>query len=283
MRGGRVSAAVAAVVALVVSSGCGAGPAGGGGKPAPEDDRPLALVYRGPAACEGCPEAAGALLAGDGFRVRYVGPRERVRFGPNVMTGVAVYVQPGGTNGQEVGTAWDLLGHEPGFSPELVRAYVRRGGHYLGLCMGGYLAGDPGFDLLPGDSGPYVRTPGATVADERDTLVDVVWRGRPQRMYFQDGPYFDVDGPAAEVLARYSDGRPAAVVAAYGAGRVAVSGPHPEAPAAWYRDYELPDESQTGTVLGRDLLHTLTGTPGGGTPGGGTPGSGTPGSGTPTL
>ncbi|MFJ8623460.1 hypothetical protein ACIRD3_11525 [Kitasatospora sp. NPDC093550] len=251
---------MAAAVVLVLS-GCAGGPdAGGGGTPVREDDRPLALVYRGPAACEGCPEAAGTMLERDGFAVRYVGPKERVRFGPSALTGAAVYVQPGGTNGQGVDTAWGLLGREPGFSPELVRAYVRGGGRYLGLCMGGYLAGDPGYDLLPGDSDPYVRSPGASVTDERDQLVDVLWRGRPQRMYFQDGPSFDVDGPGTEVLARYPGGRPAVVVTPYGAGRVAVSGPHPEAPADWYEDYGLPDESQTGLTLGKDLLRTLMGT-----------------------
>ncbi|MFE6050544.1 hypothetical protein ACFQ6N_07315 [Kitasatospora sp. NPDC056446] len=258
MRGVRAVAVVAAVLVLA-AAGCAGTPSQGGAAAPPGrgDDRPTALVYRGPAACDGCAEAAGAMLEHGGFAVRYVGPRERVRFGPAALAGVALYVQPGGTNGQEVGTAWGLLGREPGFSPELVRAYVRGGGRYLGLCMGGYLAGDPGFDLLPGDSGQYIRSRGASITDERDRLVDVVWRGRPQRMYFQDGPYFDVDGPAVDVLARYSNDRPAAVVAPYGAGRVAVSGPHPEAPADWYDDYGLPDESRTGLALGQDLLHTL--------------------------
>ncbi|WP_078653590.1 BPL-N domain-containing protein [Streptomyces novaecaesareae] len=252
-------AVLAAAVLVLTAAGCG-GPPGGGEESERADGRPLALVYRGPAACEGCPEAARTMLERGGFAVRYVGPRERVRFGPSALTGVALYVQPGGSNGQEVSTAWALLGREPGFSPDLVRAYVRGGGRYLGLCMGGYLAGDPGFDLLPGDSGEYVRSPGATVTDEQDGLVDVAWRGRPQRMYFQDGPFFDVDGPGTEVLARYPNDRPAVVVAPYGTGRVAVSGPHPEAPADWYRDYGLPDESQADLALGEDLLHTLTGT-----------------------
>ncbi|WP_179853010.1 BPL-N domain-containing protein [Streptomyces sp. 1331.2] len=250
--------AALAVVLAVVAAGCGGSP-GGDGQAQPADGRPLALVYRGPAACEGCPEAARTMLEHGGFAVRYVGPRERLRFGPSALAGVALYVQPGGSNGQEVSTAWELLGRESGFSPELVRAYVRGGGRYLGLCMGGYLAGDPGFDLLPGDSGQYARSPGASVSDERDRLVDVLWRGRPQRMYFQDGPYFDVDGPGTQVLARYPGGRPAVVVAPYGAGRVAVSGPHPEAPGDWYRDYGLPDESEAGLALGEDLLRTLTG------------------------
>ncbi|WP_188306867.1 BPL-N domain-containing protein [Streptomyces sp. CBMA123] len=272
MRAGRGAAALALAAVVLTASACGApgsgasadtaAAAGRTGQAAPDPDgRPLALVYRGPAACQGCPEAAHDMLEQDGFAVRYIGPEEQDRFGPDALSGVALYVQPGGTNGQEVSTAWRLMQRDPGFSPELVRAYVRGGGHFLGLCMGGYLAGhDPGYGLLPGDSGQYISSRGATVTDEQDHLVDVSWRGHPQRMYFQDGPYFDVSGPDADVLARYTNDRAAAVVAPYGAGRVAVSGPHPEAPSDWYLDYDLPDESQTGLGLGEDLLHTLMGT-----------------------
>ncbi|MFB7912044.1 BPL-N domain-containing protein [Kitasatospora sp. NPDC056076] len=278
MRVGRGAAALALAAVVLAASACGAPPSGGGpdgaaragrapradagGGAAPDPQgRPLALVYRGPAACEGCPEAAHDLLEHDGFAVRYIGPEEEVRFGPDALSGAALYVQPGGTNGQEVSTAWRLLQQDPGFSPELVRAYVRGGGHYLGLCMGGYLAGhDPGYGLLPGDSGQYISSGGATVTDEQDHLVDVSWRGQPQRMYFQDGPYFDLEGPGAQVLARYTNDRAAAAVAPYGSGRVAVSGPHPEAPAEWYRDYGLSDESPAGLALGGDLVHTLLGT-----------------------
>ncbi|WP_052707573.1 BPL-N domain-containing protein [Streptomyces rubellomurinus] len=261
--------------AVLAASACTAAPTpngdGTGARPAavsagadaadgtpPAAGRPLALVYRGPAACDGCAEAARQMLEREGYGVRYIGAREQLHFGADAFAGAALYVQPGGTNGQEVSTAWRLLQHETGFSPDLVRDFVRAGGHYLGLCMGGYLAGDPGYDLLPGDSGQYIHSPGASITDEHDHLVDVAWRGQNRRMYFQDGPYFDVHGPGVDVLARYSNNRAAAVVAPYGAGRVAVSGPHPEAPSDWYDDYDLTDESTTGRVLGADLLHTLT-------------------------
>ncbi|MER7754410.1 hypothetical protein [Kitasatospora sp. NPDC097643] len=274
--------AALALAALLTVAGCTSAPTAPDSGPDATADtatapagRPLALVYRGPAACDGCPEAARALLERGGLAVRYIGPHERLHFAAATLAGAAVYVQPGGTNGQEVTTAWDLLRRDPAFRPELVRDYVRGGGRYLGLCMGGYLAGDPGFDLLPGDSGQYVHAEGASVTDERDQLVDVTWRGHRQRMYFQDGPYFDLDptpnapetgtetGTGAapgsvDVLARYlPDNHPAAVVAPYGTGRVAVSGPHPEAPPDWYRDYHLSDESPTGLALGDDLVRTL--------------------------
>ncbi|MFG2848442.1 BPL-N domain-containing protein [Kitasatospora sp. NPDC048296] len=263
-----------AAVLLAATAGCGSSPraeddrsqdapASATTSPPPTvaPARPLAVVYRGPAACDGCPEAAQALLERNGFSVRFIGPDEELHFGPTALAGAAMYVQPGGSNGQEVSTAWKLLQRESGFRPELIRDYVRGGGRYLGLCMGGYLAGDPGYDLLPGDSGEYIKTAGATVTDDKDHLTDVTWRGHRQPMYFQDGPYFDVNGPGTDVLARYTNDRIAAVVAPYGTGRVAVSGPHPEAPADWYTSYHLPNVSQTGLTLGDDLLHTLMSTP----------------------
>ncbi|WP_195911345.1 BPL-N domain-containing protein [Streptomyces kaniharaensis] len=260
-------AAVLGLAAVLLAATAGCGPSASQSRPedtagaaapaAVDPSHPLAVVYRGPAACDGCPEAAQDLLERNHFTVRFIGPDEPLHFGPGALAGAALYVQPGGTNGQEVTTAWNLLRHESGFRPELVRDYVRGGGRYLGLCMGGYLAGNPGYDLLPGDSGEYIKTDGASVTDEQDHLVPVTWRGQPQPMYFQDGPYFDVDAPGADVLARYTNDRIAAVVAPYGTGRVAVSGPHPEAPADWYAGYHLTDVSQTGLSLGDDLLRTL--------------------------
>jgi glutamine amidotransferase-like uncharacterized protein len=68
---------------------------------------------------------------------------------------------------------------------------------------------------------------------------------RPARtVFFQDGPYFVLDDSAraagTRVLATYTNGLPAALVTGFGAGRVAVTGPHPEATADWYTDNGLP-------------------------------------------
>ena len=58
----------------------------------------IALVYRGPASVEGCPEAVAELLEESrwGFDVRYVGPREKVHLGQSALDGAALYAQPGG-------------------------------------------------------------------------------------------------------------------------------------------------------------------------------------------
>lgn len=210
------------------------------------------------------------------FLIRYIGPRQRLRFSARALRGVALFVLPGG--GNDVAHAWQDLLHDPGFSPALVRDYVRAGGRYLGICMGGYLAGSTadngGLRLLPGDSAGYLGSPGALVATTADTLVQVTWLGghrpRPRTMYFQDGPYFQLSDPrtdpharAAVVLARYrSASQPIAImIVPYEHGRVAVSGPHPEATPAWYTASGLTPNYAADIDIGNALIATLMANP----------------------
>jgi hypothetical protein len=227
-------AGVAGLAAPVALAGC--------------DDRPeTALVYRGPAACDGCAEAVTALLrsAAPHLKVVYCGPRERVPLSARTLAGAAVYAHPGGG---DLAPAWRAM---RGHAADL-RAFVRGGGRYLGFCLGAYLAGrDPGYGLLPGDTDQYVTSPGASVHDTRDTVVAVRWRGKPRHVYFQDGPLFTFTGPAT-VLATYAT----AAVCRYGAGRVGVVGPHPEADASWYADAGITNPDGVRLDLGRDFVTT---------------------------
>ncbi|MEV6174929.1 BPL-N domain-containing protein [Streptomyces sp. NPDC051954] len=183
----------------------------------------LALVYRGPEACDGCAETGAALLrrAPRRFTVRYVGPSEDVPLTADALADADVYVQPGGND--DLDEAWAGLKGAAG----AIRDWTRDGGRYLGFCMGGYLAGrNPGFDLLPGDTDQYITSPGASVHDQRDTVVPVTWKAKRRHMYFQDGPIFRLDhGAEASILATYDNGASAAVVAPFGKGRVGVVGP----------------------------------------------------------
>ncbi len=226
---------------------------------------PLALVYRGNAARPvECSEAVFALLRSSrhGFDVRYVGPWERHRLTPAVLARAALYAQPGGGG---LDSAYRRMRrYEPA-----IRSFVAAGGRYLGFCLGGYLAGaTPGFGLLPGDTDQYIATRGATVDSERDTLVTVRWRGRPRRLYFQDGPAFLLRPGASgvTVLARYPNDEVAAVTAPFGRGVVGVVGPHPEATADWYDHHGLVDPDGLDTDLGHDLVDAVMGGPGPSTP-----------------
>ena len=58
------------------------------------------------------------------------------------------------------------------------------------------------------------------------------------------------------VLAHYTNGAIAAVVAPVGSGKVGLCGPHPEAPLDWYREADLAYGGPTQD-LGEDLVDTL--------------------------
>lgn len=217
-----------------------------------------ALVYRGRAACDGCPEALAGLLRSSawGFDVQYVGEDEALALSAETLSTAALYAQPGG--GNSVKRAYRQMRRSAG----PLREYVASGGRYLGVCMGGYLAGHwRGFRLLPEDTDQFITSPGASVTTAADTLVDVDWRGRRHRMFFQDGPVFRLppEMPAGvTVLARYASNREvAAMVAPFGRGRVGVCGPHPEATDEWYEAHELTAERSATAPLGRDLIDVL--------------------------
>ncbi|KAE8765814.1 BPL-N domain-containing protein [Georgenia thermotolerans] len=215
----------------------------------------LALVYRGPASLPGCPEAVAQLLERSGRfdRVRYVGPHAATPLGAAVLGGATLYAQPGGG---DLRPAYRRLRRHAA----AVRDFVVSGGRYLGFCLGAYLAGRPGFGLLPGDADQYIASDGATVRHADDTIVTVRWRGRPRQVFFQDGPCFLLaPGGDAVVLAEYDNGRPAAVVARYGRGVVGVVGPHPEATPDWFTDAGLP-VPPPATDLGLDLLEAVLST-----------------------
>ena len=212
------------------------------------------MIYRGPAGAPGCSEAVAALLesAPAPFRTEYCGPEERLPLARHTLAGAALYAQPGG--GDDLQAAWEDMRD---FADPL-RSWIRGGGRYVGFCMGGFLAGSgPGFDILPGDSGEYASSAGSTVHDDGDAEVALTWRGDQRTVYFQGGPYFSITpGAEATVVARYSNGLVAAMVAPYGSGRVGVVGPHPEAPAKWYRDSGFTPPEPLPFDIGYDLVQT---------------------------
>lgn len=57
-----------------------------------------ALIYRGPAACDGCPESVAALLQSSSlkFEVEYAGPDEDIDIDADSLRDVDLFVQPGG-------------------------------------------------------------------------------------------------------------------------------------------------------------------------------------------
>ena len=209
-------------------------------------EMPVAVVYIGVASTEEseCPGAVKDALEDNGFDVTFAGDGADISV-PDALAELNpdVYVQPGG--GDDMGEAWDAV---KGPVMAAITSYVRRGGHYVGICMGSFLASKgeedddfDGYDLLS-EAGwealDYKERAGASVRDMSQTLVSVDWRGQAKDIFFQGGPCFAPINDEGEgtVLATYSNGDAAAIVVPYGQGKVGVTGPHPEASASWYDD-----------------------------------------------
>jgi len=110
-----------------------------------------------------------------------------------------------------------------------VRAFMQRGGKYLGICMGAYWADAYYFNLLKSTRCvQYIKRPKADIRSSYGTTAKVNWRGKPQRMYFYDGPTFT--GGSFDTVASYANGDPMAIVQ----GSVGLVGCHLESQAHWY-------------------------------------------------
>lgn len=215
----------------------------------------LALVYRGPGTCEDCAEPAALALLAAGWTVEYVDPKGLT---PENLSRADLYLQGGGDDNTEV----TVQAMTPA-QLESLRAYVRGGGRYLGICAGGYLAGlwaddaktVPGFRLVDLDVG-------AEISSSTARVLGVIWRGKERPFYYQFGPYFDFSRSAlrdrAEIVARFADtGRVAAAIVPDGKGRVGLLGPHPEATPAWYADDHLPAPKASNWPLFDDFVEQL--------------------------
>ncbi|MCB9548031.1 MAG: hypothetical protein H6706_19615 [Myxococcales bacterium] len=196
-----------------------------------------------------------ALLQKAGLRTRYVSPADLLQ--DATFVGATVYAQPGGDATSLVlkavgAKAWPDAARR-------IRAFVAGGGRYLGICLGGWVAGPwmndtvPALDLLDGEVDAFTRTPRDHTTDQ---VIPVTWLlpSQQRRVYFQEGPYFEARGT---VYARYSDGSVATLLADFGRGKVAVSGIHLEAEADWYTANDLTDADGPDADLGVILIRAL--------------------------
>jgi glutamine amidotransferase-like uncharacterized protein len=117
---------------------------------------------------------------------------------------------------------------------ELVQQFVNRGGGYLGICMGAYLADKDYFDLLEGIRvRQYVNRPRADYKDEEKiTVLPIRWHRYNYYMYFYDGAVFVGNLSKAKKIATYSNKDAMAIIQ----DRIGLIGCHPESLKDWYTD-----------------------------------------------
>nr|WP_295899910.1 BPL-N domain-containing protein [uncultured Bdellovibrio sp.] len=216
------------------------------------ESHPLALMYNGPGVCDGCAESLAVLVSKAGYDVRYVRPEDLTEENFNQA---ALFVHPGGSDRME-----DTLEEMSPKSIQRIRKFVFNGGRYLGVCAGGYLAGTwtddshqtNAFGLIPGN---------VSEEDENSDsqLKSVVWKNRLVHVYYQAGPYFNIDKiPDADVWAYYKKSHHvAAFMASFGKGHIGLIGPHPEADQEWLDDDDLKSPDGVHLDLGIQFIRAL--------------------------
>ena len=139
-----------------------------------------------------------------------------------------------------------------------IRAAVRGGLNYLGICAGAFLAGNTGYNSinLTGVQFPFYS---AEARGIRKSAVPIAVPGIPTLdHYWEDGPELTGWGT---VVGRYPDGTPAIVEGNAGSGWVVLSGVHPEAPEQWRRGLTFttpaaPDNAFAATLIRSALNST---------------------------
>lgn len=109
--------------------------------------------------------------------------------------------------------------------------YIAKGKRYLGICMGAYWAGKHYFNMLDGvEPVQYIKRRNADIRRSFGTVSEITWLDKEETMYFYDGCAFLDKGGKYDVIARYSNNDPAAIIQ----GNIGLIGPHPESDTYWY-------------------------------------------------
>lgn len=162
---------------------------------------------------------------GQDYRIKIFGPRELER---EFWQDVDLVCIPGGEGDSD---SWHRL-HR--YHARSIRAHVRRGGQYLGICMGAYWAGSHYLNILDSvDCVQYIRRPGTDTRRPHAKHLAITWQDQPVKMFFYDGCAMVGDTARFQTVARYANGDAMAIVQ----GRIGLIGCHPEAQAFWYTSY----------------------------------------------
>jgi glutamine amidotransferase-like uncharacterized protein len=134
-----------------------------------------------------------------------------------------------------------------------IRNAVQNGVNYLGICAGGFFAGNSGYNGLNLTSGVRFSFYAAEGQGIRKAAVAIAGAGAPTLdQYWEDGPEFTGWGA---VVGKYPDGTPAIVEGTVGSGWVILTGVHPEAPASWRRGMNFITPASVDNAYAGTLIH----------------------------
>jgi glutamine amidotransferase-like uncharacterized protein len=119
------------------------------------------------------------------------------------------------------------------YNSKRVKNFVKQGGKYLGICMGGYWAGKHYLNILDNvDAVQYIRRPNTDTRRPHAKNAKIDWNGISTKMFFYDGCALVGDGDY-KTIATYANGDPMAVIQK----NIGIIGCHPESEQFWYDSY----------------------------------------------
>ena len=204
----------------------------------------IAIFKHHPLCSRQCASAVATVLATD-HDVKEIGLSDLT---PAGLDDVDLLVMPGGEGDADRFQSLFSLRRD------VVRSFVQQGGAYLGICMGAYWGGRNYFGLLPHtDCVQYITRPRAEIRRSFKTTLRVEWEGASDSMFFYDGCTFLSDIDSFDIVARYSNGDPMAIIY----NRVGLMGCHPESAREWYDTPALVPQWHRGRH--HDLLREFVG------------------------
>jgi hypothetical protein len=100
--------------------------------------------------------------------------------------------------------------------------------------MGAYWAGRHYFNILDNvDAVQYITRPNTDTRRPHAKDLHVLWRNRPERMFFYDGCALIGDSTKFDTIARYANGDAMSIIQ----DNIGLIGCHPEAEQFWYDSY----------------------------------------------
>jgi hypothetical protein len=221
-------------------------------------------VLKSAGICQGCAEAVSKMLISGGLRSQILGSenlKATLKSGDLLVVGGS---EPDGEG--EWALKQDLI-RVGAF--DWLKQWISRGGRYLGICAGAYLAeawidpkaGERGLDLFPGRIESYSKRDQAAFYLRVQVFGARALPRTDERrwVYFQDGPGFSIArGASVQVFARFEkDGSPAALSFSHGKGRVGLISPHFEADESWQDGARAKDRDRRDYDLGVRFVREL--------------------------
>jgi glutamine amidotransferase-like uncharacterized protein len=204
------------------------------------------LLFNGTGTSANDVAAVETILNGNHLNYSTVNSSQLNQMGESQIRGYRLLIVPGG-NFVDIGNSLSSS------AIANIRNAVQNGLNYLGICAGGFFAGNSpynGLNLTYGVRFPFyaaesrgIRTAAVPIASAGASTLDQYW---------EDGPQFTGWGA---VVAKYPDGTPAVVEGTFGSGWVILTGVHPEAPAGWRRGMTFTTPVSVDNTYAATLIH----------------------------